>query len=83
MGGMMAGMGGGILPWSLLALALVVPGGIAAARALNTRHSLDLRQTPASDLLAVREAKDALRLRYATAEITREEYLQGKVEPED
>jgi len=32
---------------------------------------------------AVREAKDALRLRYANGEISREAYLQGKVELED
>jgi len=31
----------------------------------------------------VREAKDALRLRYANGEINREDYLQGKVELED
>ena len=31
----------------------------------------------------VREAKDALRLRYAHGEISREEYLQGKIELED
>jgi hypothetical protein len=32
---------------------------------------------------AAREAKDALRLRYANGEISREDYLQGKVELED
>jgi uncharacterized membrane protein len=31
----------------------------------------------------VREAKDALKMRYATGEIDREAYLQGKVELED
>jgi len=31
----------------------------------------------------VREAKDALRLRYANGEINREDYLQGKVELEN
>jgi len=31
----------------------------------------------------VREAKDAWRLRYANGEISREDYLQGKVELED
>jgi uncharacterized membrane protein len=83
MGGMMAGMEGEILLWSLLAFALVVTDGIAVARALNTWHSFDLPQIPASDSPAVREAKDALLLRYATGEITWEEYLQGKVELED
>jgi uncharacterized membrane protein len=36
-----------------------------------------------SSAAAVREAKDALRLRYANGEISREDYLQGKVELED
>jgi hypothetical protein len=31
----------------------------------------------------VREARDALRLRYANGEIDREQYLQGKVDLED
>jgi uncharacterized membrane protein len=31
----------------------------------------------------VQEAKDALRLRYANGQISRDEYLQGKVELED
>ena len=31
----------------------------------------------------LREAKDALRLRYANGEISRGDYLQGKVELED
>jgi hypothetical protein len=35
------------------------------------------------DLHAARKAKDALKLRYAHGEISREEYLQGKVELED
>ena len=34
-------------------------------------------------LAAVREARDALKMRYARGEIGREEYLQGKVELED
>jgi uncharacterized membrane protein len=31
----------------------------------------------------VREAQDAMKMRYARGEISREEYLQGKVELED
>jgi uncharacterized membrane protein len=31
----------------------------------------------------LQEARDALRLRYANGEISREDYLQGKVELED
>jgi len=38
---------------------------------------------PPTESPAVREAKDALRLRYANGEISREDYLQGKVELED
>jgi putative membrane protein len=83
MGGMMGAMGGWILLWTLLALALVVAGGIVAARALRTRHDAESPQITAGDSPAMREAKDALRLRYAHGEICREEYLQGKVELED
>jgi uncharacterized membrane protein len=67
----------------LLALALVVAGGIVAARVLTTRHRVEPPRLPAVDSPAVREAKDVLRLWYAHGEISREEYLQGRVEPED
>jgi uncharacterized membrane protein len=80
---MMGPMGGWILLWTLLVLALAVAGGIVAARALTTRHGVEPPQIPAGDSPAVREAKDALRLRYAHGEISRKEYLQGKVELED
>jgi len=84
MGGMMsgAGMGAWLLVWVLLGLIVVVGGGILAARALGRRgpngHAVD-----ASESAALRQARDALRLRYANGEISREEYLQGKVELED
>ena len=82
MGGMMGATGGWVLLWTLLALVLVA-GGVLAARVLATRHSAEPPQIHAGDSPAVREAKDALRQRYANGEISREEYLQGKVELED
>ena len=83
MGGMMGATGGWVLLWTLLALVLLGAGGIMAARVLATRHSAEPPQIRAGESPAVREAKDALRLRYANGEISREEYLQGKVELED
>jgi uncharacterized membrane protein len=80
---MMGAMGGWIFLWILLAVVLVVAGGILAARVLAARHSAEPPQVRAGDSPAAREAKEALRLRYANGEISREEYLQGKVELED
>jgi hypothetical protein len=52
--------------------------------AARTRRPLPSRRTRGSRRLARRpEAKDALPLRYAHGEISREEYLQGEVELED
>jgi putative membrane protein len=53
------------------------------ARVLGTRRGPEPPPLPLPESPAVREAKDALRLRYANGEIDREEYLQGKVELED
>jgi uncharacterized membrane protein len=75
-------MGGWVLVWILLAVVLVVAGGIVAAGAVAGRHGAVPPQVRAGDSPAGREAKDALRLRYANGEISREEYLQGKVELE-
>jgi putative membrane protein len=86
MGGMMGtsgATGAWIFLWVLLALALGVTGGILIVRRLHTRRSADPPRIPPAESPALREAKDALRLRYANGEITREEYLQGKVELED
>jgi putative membrane protein len=86
MGGMMGATGttgAWILLWILLALAVGVTSGIVIARSLRARHCAALPQIPPAESPAVREAKDALRLRYANGEISREEYLQGKVELED
>jgi len=86
MGGMMGTtgtMGAWILLWIALALALGLAGGILIARGLRTRRGPALPQITPAESPAVREAKDTLRLRYANGEISREDYLQGKVELED
>jgi len=85
MGGMMGGtgMGGWIFLWIFFGLVAALAVGAVVARALGTRHEPGPRQIPPAESPAVREAKDALKLRYAHGEISREEYLQGKVELED
>ena len=88
MGGMMATAGSGypwilILLWSLLALAVAVTSGVVVAKVLASRHHTNPRQIPAAPPPGLQEAHDALRLRYARGEISREDYLQGKVELED
>lgn len=72
-----------ILLWILLGLAMMGAGGVVVARALATRREPGAPPVPAGDSPAVRDAKDALKLRYAHGEISREGYLQGKVELED
>ena len=79
----MGAMGAWILLWILLALGLGIAGGVLITRGLHTRHRAEPSQIPPAESPAVREAKDALRLRYANGEISREDYLQGKVELED
>jgi putative membrane protein len=85
MGGMMGGTGIGawMLLWIFLGLAVAVGGGVLIARMLGTRRGADQPQGGATESPAVTEAKNALRRRYANGEISREEYLQGKVELED
>jgi putative membrane protein len=83
MGGMMGAASGWVLVLAFLAVVLVVAGGIVAARTLSIRQGTEPPQIGAGESPAVREAKDALRLRYANGEISREEYLQGKVELDD
>jgi putative membrane protein len=86
MGGMMGTsgtVGAWIILWILLAIAVGVTGGFLIAHALHARRGAEPPQTPPTESPAVREAKDALRLRYANGEISREDYLQGKVELED
>lgn len=89
MGGMMGSsgaMGAWMLLWSLLGLVLVVlvvTGGIWVARVVSSRHRGAPRQISATASPGLQEARDALRLRYAHGDISREDYLQGKVELED
>jgi len=85
MGGMMGGAATGawILLWSLLGLALVVAGGVLVARVVAGRHRSESRQIRETESPGLHQARDALRLRYANGEISREDFLQGKVELED
>ena len=84
MGGMMTGgMGAWIVLWIFVGLAVVVTAAVVVVRALGTRREPEPRQIPPAESPPVLEAEDALRLRYAHGEISREEYLQGKVELED
>ena len=76
-------MGAWVLLWVLLALAVGVTSGIVIAWGLRSRRGAAPLPVSSADSPAVREAKDALRLRYASGEISREDYLQGKVELED
>ena len=84
MGGMMGStnMWAWILLWIFLGLAVAVIAGVVVARALPW-HKADQPQISPPEPPAAQEARDALRLRYANGEISREEYLQGKVELED
>jgi putative membrane protein len=83
LGGMMTAASAWILLWTVLGIALAVAGGIWVARILGSRHGGSPPQIRAAGSPGVQEAQDALRLRYAHGEISREEYLQGKVELED
>ncbi len=88
MGGMMGTTGSAypwllILLWSLLGLVVAVTSGVVAAKVLSSRHRADPRQIRAPEPPGVQEALEALRLRYARGEISREDYLQGKVELQD
>jgi len=83
MGGMMTATGSWMLAWIVLGVVLAVAGGAWAALALGSRHRDSPPQIRAAKPAGVQEAQDALRLRYAHGEISREDYLQGKVELED
>jgi len=71
-----------ILLWTFLGLAVAVTAGVVIARTLGW-HNADQPQIGPAGPSATQRARDALRLRYAKGEISREEYLQGKVELED
>ena len=81
MGG--GGMGAWIFLWIILGVAVIITVGVVVARSLGSRHEAEPRHLPPAESPAVREAKDALKMRYARGEISREDYLQGKVELED
>ena len=85
MGGMMGGAGTGawMLFWVLVGITVTVTGGVLVALALVARRAPGQARLPAAGSPAVREARDALKSRYAHGDISREEYLQGKVELED
>jgi uncharacterized membrane protein len=78
-------MGAWIVLWSLLGVALAVAGGVWAARTLSHRHLAAVRSRSVTSVRpsGLQEAQEAPRLRYARGEISREDYLQGKVELED
>ena len=59
---------------------MAVTAGVVVARVLSTRRESHPPEVPPAEAPGLREAKDALRLRYAKGEISREDYLQGKVE---
>jgi putative membrane protein len=86
MGMMGGGMGVWLPLWILLgvvAAGLVAAGAIFVAHALGGRRHDGPRQVGPAESPGVAAARDALRMRYAHGEISREEYLQGKVELED
>jgi len=72
-----------ILLWSLLALVVVGTSGVVLAKVLSSRHQAGAQQVRSAEPPSLDEAQHALRLRYAHGEISREDYLQGKVELED
>jgi putative membrane protein len=84
MGGMMSG-GLDMWPWVALLIFLgcvvAVSAGIANARTVGW-HKAEQPQITPPESTGTQRAWDALRLRYAKGEISREEYLQGKVELE-
>ena len=69
--------------WTALGLVLAVSCGVVAARMLGSRHAARNDQIGAGGSPGLEDARAALRLRYARGEISRDDYLQGKVELED
>jgi len=86
MGGMMGTAGTAwawIVLWIVLGVAVLVTGGVVAARALATRRDAASAPVRAGEPPGLPEARAALRMRYANGQMSREDYLQGKVELED
>jgi signal peptidase II len=68
--------------WIFLGCVVVVSAGIAIVRTVGW-HKAEQPQIAPPESTGTQRAWNALRLRYAKGEISREEYLQGKVELED
>ena len=85
MGAMMGGtaMGAWIVLWSVLGVALAVAAGVLVTRVLGGRRIGQSGQIRETESPGLREARDTLRRRYASGKISREDYLQGRVELED
>jgi putative membrane protein len=81
MGGMMGTAGAWMVLWIVLGVALLVTTGVVAMRVLSSRA--EPPPVRAGEAPGLQEARAALRMRYANGEISREDYLQGKVELED
>jgi putative membrane protein len=85
MGGMMGNAGTAgpwIILWIVLGVLLLVTVGVISVRVLSSRRA-ELPPVRADEPPGLQEARATLRMRYASGEITREDYLQGKVELED
>ena len=85
MGGMMGNAstaGPWIILWIVLGVALLVTASVGSVRVLSSRRA-EPPPVRADEPPGLQEARATLRMRYASGEITREDYLQGKVELED
>jgi putative membrane protein len=67
--------------FGLVLLALAVAGGVYAVRTLRARGA-DPDPVPGVSAPGLAEATAELRRRYAAGQISREDYLQGKVDLE-
>lgn len=77
---------GGMTGWLVFLVVLLVAAVVTAvvtARMLSARRRTELPPGPREQAPGPDEAEAALRMRYASGQISREEYLQGKVELED
>jgi putative membrane protein len=86
MGGMMGSSGpmyGWIILWTVIGVALLVGGSVVAGRFLHAHAHGAAPVIRSPEPPKLDEAQAALRQRYARGEISREDYLQAKVELED